>query len=206
MRSRSIAIDPPKPRPIGELPCRYCGAITEPMFVVGDLDDEDDNLELCAACFRKGVARAEVLINERARDPPTPTPNSKPKPKPKLKTHSRKKTQVPNIRSFYSSKKFLRADDLGGKPKTFTIAGVEVSTLPDGKDQLVLSFREVAQKFGLNKTNAVLIGELYGLESDDWIGKQVRLRPTQVEYQGRVVDTIRVDNGQPMNEGDSVPF
>ena len=61
----------------------------------------------------------------------------------------------------------------------FTIRGTDVTTFPDGRQQLVLWFAEFAEgekEFGLNKGNAVMCEELLGSEdSDDWVGKKIVL-------------------------------
>jgi len=44
----------------------------------------------------------------------------------------------------------------------------------------------------LNKTNAHLIGKLYGEETDDWKGKTVTLTVVDVEAFGDIVSAIRV--------------
>jgi hypothetical protein len=44
----------------------------------------------------------------------------------------------------------------------------------------------------LNKTNANLIGRLYGEETDEWVGKTVTLTVVDVEAFGDIVSAIRV--------------
>ncbi len=47
----------------------------------------------------------------------------------------------------------------------------------------------------LNKTNFNVIADITGeADSDDWPGKRITLYATKVDYQGRRVDAIRVDD------------
>lgn len=100
------------------------------------------------------------------------------------------------ISSIYKSD-WLRAPDLDGKPCTLTIAEVGTSRFDDGREQITLSFEELHQKLGINKTNANAIAGMLGAETDDWVGKRIIVFPTRVEFQGKRVDAIRVDDKPP---------
>jgi hypothetical protein len=52
------------------------------------------------------------------------------------------------------------------------------------EEKPVVSFRETDKTFVLNKTNSNTIAGLYGNETDQWVGKQIVLFPTEVEFQG----------------------
>ena len=44
----------------------------------------------------------------------------------------------------------------------------------------------------LNKTNGSIISEMYGPETNDWQGKMITIYSARVEFQGKLVDGIRV--------------
>lgn len=48
------------------------------------------------------------------------------------------------------------------------------------------------KKFGLNKTNYKIISELYGTNSDEWVGKQMQVNKVKVRnpQTGSMVDSI----------------
>jgi len=95
---------------------------------------------------------------------------------------------------------YLKADDLKGANVTVTIDTVSIEEIGQGakKDRkLVLSFVGKQKRLVCNKTNANTIGKLYGTETDEWHGKQIILRPQEVEFQGDMVWAIRVSLQAP---------
>jgi hypothetical protein len=56
----------------------------------------------------------------------------------------------------------------------------------------IVFFQGAEKGLVLNKTNANTIAGMYSPETSNWIGKQVTLFPTQVDFQGRQVAAIRV--------------
>ena len=95
---------------------------------------------------------------------------------------------------------FLKADDLQGRDVIATISSVELESIGQGADKeqkLVIGFKGKEKKLVCNKTNAGTIGQLYGDETDDWIGKQVILTARDVEYQGKTTLAIRVSLKKP---------
>ncbi len=101
-----------------------------------------------------------------------------------------------NLDDVYKSD-WLRAANLDGKDMVVTIKHISTSEFKDGRVQMVLEFSELDQKLGCNATNARTIAALYGRETDAWIGKCVKLYPTRVEFQGKRVDAIRIDDRIP---------
>jgi hypothetical protein len=94
---------------------------------------------------------------------------------------------------------FVKASDFD-EDTTYTIKGVTIETVGQGKDaedKPVVSFRETDKTFILNKTNSNTIAGLYGNETDQWVGKQIVLYPTEVEYQGKMTLSIRVRMKKP---------
>jgi hypothetical protein len=90
--------------------------------------------------------------------------------------------------------RFLRAADLAGHTPVVTIARVEVQTV--GDDQKPVVFFEGKDKaIVLNRTNFNAIVEITGREdTDDWPGHKIKLITTKVDYQGRRVPAIRVED------------
>jgi hypothetical protein len=97
--------------------------------------------------------------------------------------------------------KYLKAADLEGKPLIAKIALVAVETI--GNDRRAVAYFEGMEKsLVLNKTNANLIKEITGsAETGNWIGTKIVLYPTRVDFQGKRVDSIRVDRVSDRNDG-----
>ena len=67
----------------------------------------------------------------------------------------------------------------------------------DGKKERkwVVLLHGTKKKWVLNITNARIIAEMYGAESDDWVDKEVTLYAAKVQAFGKTVDGIRVQIG-----------
>ena len=93
----------------------------------------------------------------------------------------------------------LKSQDLldAGGEMVLTIAKVEMKTFnrDDGsKDTKPLIYFEEDKQMACNKTNANIIAEMHGDDTDEWIGKSVTLVVKDVEFQGKTVMGIRVKN------------
>jgi hypothetical protein len=86
---------------------------------------------------------------------------------------------------------YLKAADLKGKAVPVVIENVTFEDI-GGDQKPVLRFRGTDRGMVLNKTNMNIIAEMYGFESDDWHGKRITLQPARVEFQGKIVDAVRV--------------
>ena len=78
---------------------------------------------------------------------------------------------------------------------TPTIADVreeEVGSGEDAEDRFVLHFEDDTKPLVLNKTNGSVLLDAFGLESDDWIGKQVILYRDRTAFRGEMVDCLRL--------------
>jgi len=93
---------------------------------------------------------------------------------------------------YQSNSDFLKADDIGSNFWTATISNVDLKNFDDGSRKLFIMFKELDKGLVLNKTNSDTIGELYGKNTDSWLGKQVMLFTMPVDYQGKKVQAIRV--------------
>ena len=92
--------------------------------------------------------------------------------------------------------KYLKSDDLNGKPNTVTIdrAPLEPLKSPEGKEQtkIVLYFRGAKKALPINITNWDACAEICGEDTEDWPGHQIELYPTKTQMGGKTVDCIRI--------------
>lgn len=99
-----------------------------------------------------------------------------------------------NVSDVFQSK-YLKAADLpeeGSQAVTIEKIGLE-EIGKDKETKIVLYFEELQQSMICNKTNARTITRLMGSEDlDDWVGKTIRLYRTEVDFQGDMVEAIRV--------------
>lgn len=98
-----------------------------------------------------------------------------------------------NINKSFKSN-YLRAADIESDNLTVTIEEVREEIIGQDKDSKpVVYFKGLFPGLVLNKTNANTITEVLGTpETDEWIGRQITLYPAEVEYQGKMVESIRV--------------
>ena len=101
---------------------------------------------------------------------------------------------------------YLKASDLQGKLVKVKIQGCTVEDIGDDKKP-VLRFSGKAKGLALNKTNAGIIASAYGQETDGWNGKEIELRPDKTQFQGQLVDCIRVQvPAVAAGPDDPIPF
>lgn len=86
---------------------------------------------------------------------------------------------------------YLKAQDLQGRTIPVTIADCRMEDL-GGEEKPVLYFEGKERGLVLNKTNASLLVDAYGDETSQWHGRPIELYPARVQFQGRMVDAIRV--------------
>lgn len=87
--------------------------------------------------------------------------------------------------------KYLKASDLQGCTVRVIMDDIQTETI--GKDtRPVLYFKGKDKGLVLNKTNAGNIAQVYGDDTDAWMGHPLDMFPTLVDYQGKSVDAIRV--------------
>jgi len=87
--------------------------------------------------------------------------------------------------------KYLKAADLKGRTVRVKIS--HVTTEEVGGDMLpVIYFVGAAKGIVLNKTNANSIAAGYGPETDRWGQAELEVFPSTTDYQGRIVDCVRV--------------
>ena len=86
----------------------------------------------------------------------------------------------------------LKSEKLVDKLLTIGKAEIVELGITNPKPKVVLSFKETEKGLPLNKTNAKILSEQFGDETDLWINKQIRLRITKRQFQGNIVDAIEV--------------
>lgn len=85
----------------------------------------------------------------------------------------------------------LKAADLQGREIPVIISNVAMKKFDNG-NKLVLHFEGKKKTLVCNKTNAKRISSMYGANTDLWVGNEITLFTDQVEFQGDLVDAIRV--------------
>jgi hypothetical protein len=99
-----------------------------------------------------------------------------------------------NINNLFPSK-YLKAADLPeDEAVSLKIAKIKIEEVGKDKDTKPVIYFEGEEKgFVANKTNCRAIAALTGSEEvEEWVGQTVRLYRTEVEYQGEMVESIRV--------------
>lgn len=91
--------------------------------------------------------------------------------------------------------KYLKAADLPEEGTiTFTIEKIEIEEIGREKQHKpVIYFEEDNRGLVANKTNCNTIAKVTGSRTfDDWIGKTINLYRAEVDFQGEMVESIRV--------------
>lgn len=89
--------------------------------------------------------------------------------------------------------KYLAASDLDGQSRRAKIDTVKLEEVGPKKDwKPVLYLLNVRKAVVLNKTNGKVLEKAYGDDTDRWHGKLVELYPARVEFQGDLMDAIRM--------------
>lgn len=100
---------------------------------------------------------------------------------------------------------YLKAEDLKDRGEVrCIIESVSVMEGDDGKKKAVLHFRGKDKTLPLNITNANMVAELHGDETDDWEGKAITLYTCKVDFQGKRVLAIRVKEAPSQRQAQPV--
>lgn len=104
--------------------------------------------------------------------------------------------EMPNVDDMFPSK-YLKAEDLKGRKVQVQIEQVAVESLgqgADARDKLVLYFKGKDKGMVLNKTNSLMLSDIFSSkDTDNWIGHPILLTPTRTTFQGKPVMAIRVE-------------
>ena len=111
-----------------------------------------------------------------------------------------------NINDAFPSN-YVKASDLKGKEVVLKISRVAMEDI-GGDHKPIVYFHGAEKGMVLNKTNSMNIATLYGPETDGWVGKEVLLYPTWVDFQGRSVEAVRVrgPQGSTMQHAGQTPL
>lgn len=112
---------------------------------------------------------------------------------------------------------WLKGEEIKGKQIRAVISEAKLEEMPDGGFKPVLRFRNSKKGLVLNKTNGDTIAQVYGEDSDAWIGQTIVLYfDPNVTYAGKRTGGIRVSlaDAQPTQPApkpveisdDSIPF
>lgn len=93
----------------------------------------------------------------------------------------------------------LKAQDVtdAGGEMPLTIEKVEIKEFDadnGGKERKPIIYFKEGKQMVCNKTNGNSIAELYGDETDNWLGKEITLVVRDVDFQGKSTPAIRVKN------------
>ena len=86
--------------------------------------------------------------------------------------------------------------DAGGE-MPLTIAKIELKefdTDNGGKERKPIIFFTNDKQMVCNKTNGTTLGEMFGNETDDWLGKSITLIVQNVDFAGKSTPAIRIKN------------
>lgn len=97
-----------------------------------------------------------------------------------------------DINEVYDAGEHLKAADIGTSMPTFTMGPSSVKDFDNGDRKLVVSFQDTDKTLVLNVTNARAIADMYGHNSDGWVGRKIMLFTMPVEFNGNTVQAIRV--------------
>lgn len=95
-----------------------------------------------------------------------------------------------NVNDAFPSK-WMKSSDIE-QEMPVTMERVSMEEVGDDDRKPVVWFREFSKGMVLNKTNANNVAELYGPDSDAWIGRQMTLATAMVDFQGRSTRALRL--------------
>lgn len=93
--------------------------------------------------------------------------------------------------------KYLKASDLGEHTPIVTIESVSVESLgseEEKENKPVIYFEGKEKGLVCNKTNWNTVMGLFGDETEDWIGKKIKLVTAEVAFKGKMTLSIRISS------------
>jgi hypothetical protein len=89
--------------------------------------------------------------------------------------------------------KFLKAADIGQTRPIVTIDVIAVEEVGEEKKPMpILSFAGKDKRLVCNVTNWNTLTDLFGEETDEWLGKKIRLLTEETTYGGKRVMAVRI--------------
>lgn len=95
-----------------------------------------------------------------------------------------------NINDAFPSK-FLKAADLEGQEAELTIKTVTIEEVDEEESRPVIYFTDASKGLVLNRTNAAVIADALGEETNNWGGRKLIVYPDKTPFKGKVVDCLR---------------
>ncbi len=90
---------------------------------------------------------------------------------------------------------YISAADLGNKEFALTIASAAMEMVgndDEKKKKLIVRFQEAEKGLVCNVSNFDMIAFIHGDDTDGWVGKEVVLYATPVNFKGKTVMGIRI--------------
>lgn len=106
-----------------------------------------------------------------------------------------------NIHDLFPSN-YLKASDLQGQTVRVTIERCAIEQI-DGEQKPIIFFQGKKKGLVLNKCNAFALADMFGPETDNWLGRTIKLRPDKTTFQGRPVGCLRVGIDAPEAAGNT---
>ena len=89
--------------------------------------------------------------------------------------------------------KYLRACDVAAAPIKGRIESVYMDKVGDGEKPILMFMANgEEQKVVLNRINTDILIQAYGSESENWRGQLVKAYKDRTQFQGKMVDCIRL--------------
>ena len=101
-----------------------------------------------------------------------------------------------NINDEFQSK-YLAAVEIGELKPIVEIESIDVAEFGDAgekRKKIVLSFAGKEKLMVCNKTNRNTLVTLFGPETDDWIGKKIKLFTDEVAFKGKMTLALRISS------------
>jgi len=92
----------------------------------------------------------------------------------------------------YAGETYIKVDDVRTGPLDLKVAVVKTGKFD--KPDIIFETGEILT---LNATNSKTLIRAYGPDSDDWVGKDIRLKLGKAPYQGETVDSVAIEPISP---------
>ena len=114
-----------------------------------------------------------------------------------------------NISGAFPSRYLKAADIPSGRPVPVVVRSVEMEAIETEhgslEDKPILYFMDKTKGLVLNRTNAATLSELYGDETDSWVGQRIDIIATDTTFRGRMVPCLRLRNAETQAETITTP-
>lgn len=108
---------------------------------------------------------------------------------------------MPHYKRMYDDKEFLYAFDLDGRDCTVQIEKVQAGEVQGEQGRKskkpIIKFVGKDKKLAINRTNGKTIAQLYGTDTESWVGQAITIYPTTTNFGGETVECIRIRPQRP---------